>query len=181
MQTTKIGLLVAIALAILMVTIFSLNQEQPFWERKAQYEVHFSRTGGLQTGAPVSLSGVTIGTVAEMRFPPDPAASYIQVLINVKGDLAPRIREDTVASIRTIGLLGDRYIELSAGAPESPPVPPGGLIASIDPIDIEALAGQGGDIVTNIVERSEEHTSELQSLAYLVCRLLLEKKKKTTR
>ncbi len=152
MQTTKIGLLVAIALAILMVTIFSLNQEQPFWERKAQYEVHFSRTGGLQTGAPVSLSGVTIGTVAEMRFPPDPAASYIQVLINVKGDLAPRIREDTVASIRTIGLLGDRYIELSAGAPESPPVPPGGLIASIDPIDIEALAGQGGDIVTNIVE-----------------------------
>src|SRR2546425_4654260 len=28
------------------------------------------------------------------------------------------------------------------------------------------------------VRRSEEHTSELQSLAYLVCRLLLEKKKK---
>src|SRR5205809_922075 len=152
MRTTKIGLLVAIALAILMVTVFSLNQEQPFWERKAQYEVHFSRTGGLQTGAPVSLSGVTIGTVVEMRFPPDPAASYIQVLINVKGDLAPRIREDTVASIRTLGLLGDRYIELSAGTPESPPVSPGGLIASIDPVEIEALVGQGGDIVTNIVE-----------------------------
>src|SRR2546427_4058288 len=152
MRTTKIGLLVATALAILMVTIFSLNQEQPFWERKVQYEVHFSRTGGLQTGAPVSLSGVPIGTVAEMRFPPDPAVSYIQVLINVKGDLAPRIREDTVASIRTLGLLGDRYIELSAGAPESPPVPPGGLIASIDPVEIEALVGQGGDIVTNIVE-----------------------------
>src|SRR2546425_1931283 len=32
-----------------------------------------------------------------------------------------------------------------------------------------------------IVDRSEEHTSELQSLAYLVCRLLLEKKKKETR
>src|SRR5205823_5884640 len=148
----KIKLLVATALAILMVTTFSLNQEQPFWERKIQYEVHFTRTGGLQTGAPVSLSGVPIGTVVEMRFPPDPAVSHIQVLINVKGDIAPRIREDTVASIRTIGLLGDRYIELSAGAPESPPVPPGGLIASIDPIDIEALAGQGGDIVTNVVE-----------------------------
>ena len=152
MQTTKIGLLVAIALAVLMVTVFSLNQEQPFWERKVQYELRFTRTGGLQTGAPVSLSGVSIGTVAEMRFPPDPAVNYIQVLINVKGDLATRIRENTVASIRTLGLLGDRYIELSAGMPESPPVPPGGLIASIDPTDIEALLGQGGDIVTNIVE-----------------------------
>src|SRR5205823_12838763 len=30
-------------------------------------------------------------------------------------------------------------------------------------------------------DRSEEHTSELQSLAYLVCRLLLEKKKKKNR
>src|SRR2546425_4597118 len=30
------------------------------------------------------------------------------------------------------------------------------------------------------LRRSEEHTSELQSLAYLVCRLLLEKKKKKT-
>src|SRR2546425_9582146 len=30
-----------------------------------------------------------------------------------------------------------------------------------------------------LLKRSEEHTSELQSLAYLVCRLLLEKKKKT--
>src|SRR5438046_6818498 len=113
MRTTKIGLLVAIALAILMVTVFSLNQEQPFWERKVQYEVRFTRTGGLQTGAPVSLSGVSIGTVAEMRFPPDPAVNYIQVLINVKGALATRIRENTVASIRTLGLLGDRYAEHS--------------------------------------------------------------------
>jgi len=152
MRTTKIGLLVATALAILMVTTFSLNQEQPFWERKVHYEVHFTRTGGLQTGAPVSLSGVPIGTVVEMRFPPDPAVSHIQVLINVKGDIAPRIRENTVASIRTLGLLGDRYIELSAGTPESPPVSPRGLIASIDPVEIEALVGQGGDIVTNIVE-----------------------------
>src|SRR5438094_7301896 len=152
MRTTKIGLLVATALAILMVTTFSLNQEQPFWERKVHYEVHFTRAGGLQTGAPVSLTSVSIGTVAEMRFPPDPAANYIQVLINVKGDMAPRIRENTVASIRTLGLLGDRYIELSAGTPESPPVSPGGLIASIDPVEIEALVGQGGDIVTNIVE-----------------------------
>src|SRR2546425_5218028 len=41
--------------------------------------------------------------------------------------------------------------------------------ATLDSVDILDVAGY----------RSEEHTSELQSLAYLVCRLLLEKKKKT--
>src|SRR3712207_8030595 len=37
------------------------------------------------------------------------------------------------------------------------------------------------DSLVYIAARSEEHTSELQSRQYLVCRLLLEKKKKTTR
>src|SRR2546425_9529416 len=40
------------------------------------------------------------------------------------------------------------------------------------------VSAHDGGIEVEIVERSEEHTSELQSLAYLVCRLLLEKKKK---
>src|SRR2546425_9154105 len=47
---------------------------------------------------------------------------------------------------------------------------------------VDATTAHNFDLVydgTNIIFRSEEHTSELQSLAYLVCRLLLEKKKKT--
>ena len=163
-RTVKIGSLVAAALVILMVTIFSLGSEQRFWERKVQYEVHFTRTGGLQVGSLVSLNGVPIGSVAEMRFPPDPAVSYIQVLANVRGEVASRIRDDTVASIRTFGLLGDRYIELSAGSPESPIVPPGGLIASIDPVDVETLLGRGGDIVTNIVEVTASLKDVLQTI-----------------
>src|SRR2546425_6319012 len=65
-------------------------------------------------------------------------------------------------------------------APQDPPREDGhdagfavGILAR--PIDV-AVAQRGG---LEIVERSEEHTSELQSLAYLVCRLLLEKKKRT--
>src|SRR2546425_7245209 len=47
----------------------------------------------------------------------------------------------------------------------------------LDPGD-DGLAGTNDDRVLTLYNRSEEHTSELQSLAYLVCRLLLEKKKK---
>src|SRR5207249_6243829 len=95
-RTFRIGILVVAAIVILMVTIFSLGAEQRFWERKIQYEVHYTRTGGLQTGSQVSLNGVLVGSVVEMRFPPDPAVNYIQVLLNVRGDVAPRIRDDTV-------------------------------------------------------------------------------------
>src|SRR5947208_1203716 len=163
-QTARVGFLVFVALAILVATIMSLGGEQKFWERKVQYEVHFARTNGLQVGAPVSLTGVTIGSVAEMRFPPDPTASYIQVLVNVLGDATPRIHENSVATIRTFGLLGDRYVELSAGSPDSPPLPAGGLISSIDPVDYEAVLGQSGDIVTNVVEVTASLQAALQDL-----------------
>src|SRR5687767_15516300 len=45
---------------------------------------------------------------------------------------------------------------------------------------LRAIGFRGLPVVVSIMLRSEEHTSELQSLAYLVCRLLLEKKKNTT-
>src|SRR5687767_15357163 len=57
---------------------------------------------------------------------------------------------------------------------------PQALRVAILPDAVGALIGARGANIKAITERSEEHTSELQSLAYLVCRLLLEKKKKKT-
>src|SRR2546423_8327435 len=52
----------------------------------------------------------------------------------------------------------------------------GAVAASPDGLTLAVGAAHGGSLAA-LVDRSEEHTSELQSLAYLVCRLLLEKKK----
>jgi len=108
---------------------------------------------------------VTVGSVQDMRFPSDPTANYIQVLVNLIGDVAPRIREDSVASIRTYGLLGDRYIELAAGTPAAPVLPPGSLIPAADPVDYEALFGRsGGDILSNVVEVTASLKDVLQTI-----------------
>src|SRR5690242_10412494 len=139
MRNFRIGLLVAVAIGIFMLTILSLGQEQRFWQRRAQYEVHFARTHGLQKGGLVSLNGVTGGSVDDLRFPLDPTDTHIQVLINVANNGAERIREDTTASIRTYGLLGDRYIELSAGTASAGPLAPGSLIQAVDPVDYEQV------------------------------------------
>ena len=163
-QHLKVGLLVLAALLVFMATIFSLGQQEHLWERKTEYEIHFARAGGLLVGAGVSLTGVPVGSVSAMRFPDDPAQSFIQVRIKVGGDVAPRIRENSVATIRTLGLLGDRYIELSAGTADAGPLAPNGVINSIDPVDYEAVLGQSGDIVTNIVEVTASLKDVLQTI-----------------
>jgi phospholipid/cholesterol/gamma-HCH transport system substrate-binding protein len=148
----RVGLLVLVALAIFMVTVFTLGQQEHLWQRKVHYEIHFARAGGLAVGAGVSLTGVPVGSIAEMRFSDDPMVSFIEVGVSVAGNVAPRIREGSVATVRTLGLLGDRYIELTPGSADAPPIEPGGLIPSIDPVDYEAVLGQSGDIVSNVVE-----------------------------
>lgn len=161
---TRVGLLVLAALLVFATVIFTLGRQERLWERKVRYEIHLARAGGLQSGAQVSLGGVVVGSVESLAFPRDVAARYIEVRIAVAGEVAPRIREDTVATVRTLGLLGDRYIELSAGTPERAPIPAGGLIPAIDPLDYEAVLGQSGDIVTNVVEVSTALRDVLQTI-----------------
>jgi phospholipid/cholesterol/gamma-HCH transport system substrate-binding protein len=150
----RIGATVAVALGLFAVGTFLIGREQRLWQRKVGYEIRFTRTNGLRAGAPVSLSGVDIGSVDQVLFPNDPDAIYIAVRVTVASGAAQRIRQDTIARIRTIGLLGDKYVELTAGLPDSPQLPPGSVIFSHDPIDYEELLGGSGDIVSNIVEAS---------------------------
>ncbi len=148
----SVGLVVIVALLMIGIGIFLVGSEQRFWEGRADYRLHFTRTNGLQEGAPVALDGVNIGKVTRMRFPRDPRAQYVEVQIRVSSSVISRIRHDTTAKIGTLGMLGDKYIELHSGTLDSEPVEGGGLIRSIDPVDYEDLLGQSGDIVTNAIE-----------------------------
>jgi phospholipid/cholesterol/gamma-HCH transport system substrate-binding protein len=160
----RVGLLILVALAILGIAIFMMGKERRLFEKRVGFEIRFSRTIGLREGSPISLTGVTVGRVESLSFPPDPQEQYIVVRITVVGDAASRIRKDTVARIRTLGLLGDKFIELSGGSPQTEPLRPGSLIASVDPVDYEALLGEGKDVVTNVIEATSSLSAILKSV-----------------
>ena len=163
-RTVRVGATVLVALALAMLGTFWIGREQRFWEPKQAYEIRFARINGLRVGSPVSLTGVDIGSVQSVSFPDDPGATYIVVSVSISGDAGLRIREDSVARIRTIGLLGDKYVEIGGGSPQSPVLPPGSIIPSADPIDYEALLGESGDIVTNVVETTNSLRNVLASI-----------------
>jgi len=74
----------------------------------------FDQVGGLKTRAPVVVSGVKVGQVAEIELDADLRA---EVRLNVDAKL--ELPTDTAASILTSGVLGDQYIELEPGADEA--------------------------------------------------------------
>lgn len=99
------------------------------------YEIHalFSNVGGLTTGADVLIAGVKVGKVAKIALTDYNAKVTLRISKDVK------IQEDAIASIKTKGLIGEKYIELTPGGSDTL-IGPGGILKDTQPaVDIEEL------------------------------------------
>lgn len=97
----------------------------------------FSNIGGLSSGSNITIAGVKIGTVGTIDLNPDTLRAEVQLRINSNIDLF----EDATASIKTNGLIGDKYIAIYPGTPmEGFELPDGEPIVDTESaIDIESL------------------------------------------
>ncbi len=147
----RVGLFTAVLLAVLGLIILTLGKKQGLFQRHARYEVRFEHVGGLVPGSAVWLNGVVVGAVEEVELPTDPNQPQINVRFRIDERLAERVRADSTVRIRTLGLLGDRYLEISSGSPSQPQLAPGSVITGREPTDVAAVLSQGGDAMTNIL------------------------------
>ena len=114
----------------------------------------------------MQLDGVDVGTVQKVILSQNPRLQQIEVWIDVDRKYAERIRggpqmpvsgglrPPSQARIKTLGLLGDKFIEISSGAPEYPVIPSGGQIPAAQPTNVDALIASGEDVMDNVVEIS---------------------------
>lgn len=99
---------------------------------------HFSSISGLKSGASVEIAGVQVGRVGEITL--DVESYEAKVQLNIDGTIP--IQDDAIASIRTKGLIGDRYIKITPGASENR-IAQGGRLTMTEPaINFEELISQ---------------------------------------
>ncbi|MGE5414199.1 MAG: MlaD family protein [Syntrophomonadaceae bacterium] len=146
----RVGVVVLVALAATMIGIFMIGQRANLFRSKFPYETHFESASGLIAGNNVSLNGVVVGSVIEVRLSGDPADRTVRVVYDVVRRWAPMIRKSTRASIKTRGLLGDKYIELEGGKADEPEVPIGGEIPPAQGAGLEKLLEGSGDLLTDL-------------------------------
>lgn len=101
-------------------------------------EARFSNAGGLNTGSSVLVAGVTVGRVESIRID-STDYSAIATLRVMEGLKLPT---DTMASIKTTGLIGDKYVALAPGADESYLKPGTQITMTESSVDLESLIGK---------------------------------------
>ncbi|HUO86944.1 MAG TPA: MlaD family protein [Thermoanaerobaculia bacterium] len=150
----KVGLLVLSALAVLAVGILLIGQQSNLFRATNEYYVEYNNVAGLTPGNPVQLNGVDVGRVSSVVLPEEPGEMDIRVWLSVDRRYAPRIRQDSEARIKTLGLLGDKFIEIVSGSPEFPPIPDGGQIPTRAGTSLDELMASGEDLMDNVMSIS---------------------------
>jgi phospholipid/cholesterol/gamma-HCH transport system substrate-binding protein len=154
MRDTRVGLFVAAVLVLLGVMISSLSSQSGLFRDTYTVKASFNNVQGLVEGAPVRLHGTDIGLVSKIYFAPGFGEKPIDVILDVDKSVQTRIRENSTATIRTMGLLGDKYVELTHGAPPAPIIEEGGMLDSSPPADLYGVMRKGDEILSNIVNIS---------------------------
>jgi phospholipid/cholesterol/gamma-HCH transport system substrate-binding protein len=154
-NTIRVGVLITVALAVLMVFLFFIGSESKIWARKNEYEVRFDSVAGLAEGNPVKISGVTVGVVRDIKLPRDPKKRDVEISLMVDRKYAERIRGDSRARLKKLGLLaGDSYIDITPGDPRFPTLDPGSIIPAQRQTNVDQLISSGEDLVDNFVQIS---------------------------
>jgi phospholipid/cholesterol/gamma-HCH transport system substrate-binding protein len=99
------------------------------------YEVYaiFSNSGGLKKGSSVTIAGVQVGQIRNITLDDYQA----RIVMSIQGGL--KIQEDAIAAVKTKGLIGEKYIEITPGGSDQI-IPPGGRIReTLPPVDFEQL------------------------------------------
>jgi phospholipid/cholesterol/gamma-HCH transport system substrate-binding protein len=79
-----------------------------------QLQARFGSVSGLKPGAVIELAGVKVGEVAKINLAPD--GYEAQVALDIRNGV--KIQEDSIASVRTAGIIGDRYVNITPGGSE---------------------------------------------------------------
>ncbi len=149
-QEIKVGLFIFIGLILAFIAVFSIGGKNQLFREQYTLYTNFKDVGGLIEGSPVRLAGVEVGTVSKIWFLTERSKRLVGVELKINENVKERIHDDSTASIRTMGVLGDKYIAVTLGSPDKPMLEDGDFLTSMETVELFAYLERADKIVTNI-------------------------------
>jgi len=130
----SVGVFVLVGLLALGWLSVKLGKIELFGSQGYVLTADFPSVGGLKSGSSVEVAGVEIGRVNSITLDKDFQA---RVRMTIRQDV--KLQDDSIASIKTKGLIGERYIRINPGGSDRM-IPPNGRIKEVEPpVDFEEL------------------------------------------
>ena len=134
-RETAVGVFVLVGLVCVGYLTVKLGRMELLSDEGYRVVARFSSVTGLRVGADVEIAGVPVGKVSAIELAGDSSSAL--VVLRLRPDL--RLAEDTIAAIKTSGLIGDKYINLSPGGSTALLKAGDEIVDTNDAVDIEGL------------------------------------------
>jgi phospholipid/cholesterol/gamma-HCH transport system substrate-binding protein len=169
-RVARLGAFIVTTLAILAVGIFIVGNTQYLFTSTYRLKTQFNNVVGLDVGAGVRVGGVQRGTVHSIELPQRPS-DKITVVMDLDSRTHDIIKQDSVASIETEGLLGNEYMAISFGTTGAANVHDGDTISSHPPIAMSDLIKKSEDVLDSSQQAIENVTLATASLSSISAKI----------
>lgn len=134
----SVGLFVLIGLICVGYLTIKLGKKELVGDRYYRLTARFTSISGLKQGAMVEMAGVQIGKVETIRLDQE---NY-QAVVTLKVEKTVPIFGDSIASVKTSGLIGDKYVSISPGGVDERLADGGTISETESAIDLEKILSQ---------------------------------------
>jgi phospholipid/cholesterol/gamma-HCH transport system substrate-binding protein len=134
-QSVRLGLFIILTLGALAGGVFLIGNNEALWQSSYLVKAEFQNVGGLNEGADVRVGGIRKGSVQHIQLPGDPKGK-VTVVMSLGDETRNIVRLDSVAAIKSEGLLGDKFVEISFGSQDAGKPKGGEVLKSVLPFEI---------------------------------------------
>lgn len=172
---TKVGILAVGAAALLLVFAMMMGALSPFL-RSHELHVVYNYAGGIDTGSPVRVMGITVGKVRSIEFDPGyrtPEGEEVRLRLTISVDRKAwsSVRRDSKYYINMAGVIGEKFLEISPGSAEAEPLRDGDVVRGEDPPRVDQLISQSYGLAGKIIELVEKNEGSVSNMIQQLDRL----------
>ena len=165
-RVARLGAFIVVALAILVAGVFLIGNKQYLFSSTYRVKAQFANVVGLADGADVRVGGVHSGTVHSIELP-HTAGGKVTVQMDLDNSTHEIIKQNSVASIETEGMLGNQYVAISFGSDGVADVKNGDTIQSLPPLIMSDMLKTASGILDSsklAVDNATQATAHLNSV-----------------
>lgn len=145
-RVARLGAFIVLTLAILAAGVFVIGSKEYLFRSTYELKAQFDNVAGLAEGADVQVGGVHSGTVTGILLPNKPQGK-VTVVMELTRSTHAIIKQDSVASIETEGILGNQYVAVSFGSAGQADVKNGDTIQSLPPLQVGDMLKKSNEIL----------------------------------
>jgi phospholipid/cholesterol/gamma-HCH transport system substrate-binding protein len=147
----RVGTFVIVSLLVLATGIFFISGQFSPFTRRYELKTYLPSAGDIRGGALVRLAGIAVGNVDRIAISPysDPARA-VEIDMRISKKYQQQIRTDSVATLQTVGLLGETYVDLTRGTPGHEALHNGGVVESRVEPGMKEVVQNANDVISNL-------------------------------